>query len=403
MISRSHAKNARTVAGVFFFVVIAQLLTGCATPPQTQALLTQLSAPSAAQLSSQQPPPILPAAIELTDVPYYAQDLHQCGPATLAMAIDAAGAHLTPQINVTPEQLVPQVYLPGREGSLQVEMLAATRRQGLLAYTLAPQLRDLLSEIAAGHPVVVLQNLALSWYPRWHYAIAIGYDLNAQTITLRSGPESRQQLSLKTFEYTWARSSYWAMLALPPDQIPTTATAEKYLDAALALESTAQTTAARSAYRAATLRWPDQFGAFIGLGNSAYKQQDFVEAETAFRSAIIKQPDSAIAHNNLADTLMQQGQLDAALHFAETAVWLGGEREPAYAQTLAEIKIQLAQRAPSQTYTKKSVAQKSATNQFKKKTNTKKIKQPIAKKLPKNKNIVQKKSTKKHSPSRSRP
>jgi len=358
---RQHHRNARNLAGVFFFIIISQLLTGCATPPQTQALLTQLS-------SAQ--PPTLPTAIELTDVPYYAQELHQCGPATLAMAINAAGARVTsqknatPKLNVTPEQLVPQVYLPGREGSLQVEMLAATRRQGLLAYTLAPQLRDLLSEIAAGHPVVVLQNLALSWYPRWHYAIAIGYDLNAQTITLRSGPEQRQQLSLKTFEYTWARSNQWAILAMAPDQIPASATAEKYLDAALALESTEQTAAARSAYRAATLRWPDQFGAFIGLGNSAYKQRDFAEAETAFRKAITLRPDSAIAHNNLADTLMQQNQLDAALHFAETAVWLGGEREPAYAQTLAEIKTKLAQRPPPEIKAKNLSTKKPAANKI---------------------------------------
>lgn len=314
-------------AGVFFWAV-TMLLSGCAAPPQTRALLDH-------------PLITLPSAVELENVPYYAQDLHQCGPATLAMAWHAAGAR------ITPEQLTPQVYLPGRDGSLQVEMLAATRRQGLLAYTLNPQLEAVLTEIAHGHPVVILQNLAFNWYPRWHYAVAIGYDLNAQTITLRSGPEPRQQLPLKTFEYTWARGGYWAVLALPPDQIPATANAQNFLQAALALESTGQTGAARSAYRAATQRWPQQLGAYIGLGNSAYAERDYVEAEHAFRRATQLHPDDPVAYNNLADTLMQRGELHAALRFAQAAVSLAGDDRPAYVQTLQEIQARLL-RSPEQ-------------------------------------------------------
>lgn len=330
-----HDLNARLTAGVFYLLAFPLLLiltlqlTGCATPPQTRALLEHR-------------PSALPVAIELNSVPYFAQEIHQCGPASLTMALQAAGS------TITPEQLVPQVYLPGREGSLQVEMLAATRRQGLLAYTLAPRLEDLLRELAAGRPVLVLQNLALNWYPVWHYAVAIGYNLDARTITLRSGPEPRQQLPFSTFENTWARSGKWALLALPPDQIPVTANAEHFLDAALALESTGQTSAARSAYRVAALRWPDQFGALIGLGNTSYVQRDFVEAERAFRAATILQPDAAIAYNNLADTLMQLGDLNAALRFAQTAVWLGGAHRADFEQTLQEITARIsAQPNPS--------------------------------------------------------
>ncbi len=115
----------------------------------------------------------------------------------------------------TPEALVPQVYLPARKGSLQAEMLATARRHRLVAYPLAPRLEDLLREIAAGNPVVVLQNLALDWAPQWHYAVAIGYDLDAREIVLRSGVTRRLAMTLDTFERTWARSGHWAMLALP--------------------------------------------------------------------------------------------------------------------------------------------------------------------------------------------
>jgi tetratricopeptide (TPR) repeat protein len=257
------------------------------------------------------------------------------------MTMNAAG------LRTTPEALAPQIYLPGREGSLQVEMLAATRRHGLLAYTLRPQLADLLAEIAAGHPVLVLQNLAFNWWPRWHYAVAIGYDLDAGTLTLRSGPEPAQRIPLGTFEHTWQRGGHWALLTLPPERIPATATPDTFLPAALALEQSRQPRAARTAYRAATLRWPRSVAAFIGLGNAAYALGDFAAAATALRNAIALDPDSAIAHNNLADTLLQQNDLDTALAHARRAVQLGGDRQPAFAQTLRDIEARIAASQPS--------------------------------------------------------
>lgn len=41
--------------------------------------------------------------------------------------------------------------------------------------------------LAAGHPVVVLQNLRLGRAARWHHAVAVGYDLRRHEVVLRSG------------------------------------------------------------------------------------------------------------------------------------------------------------------------------------------------------------------------
>jgi len=313
--------SARYLAGILFLVG-ALLLQGCATPPQTAALRVQ--------------PPTLPPYIELNSVPYFAQDAHQCGPASLAMAFGAAGK------NIAPEQLQPQVYLPGKSGSLQVEMLAASRRNGFLAYPLAPHLTDLLSEIASGHAVVVFQNLSFNWYPVWHFAVAIGYDLPRGEIILRSGPEQRQVLPFTTFERTWARGNYWALLVIAPDQVPQTATAQNYLESALALEQTGQLIAARASYTAAIQHWPEELGAQMGLGNTAYALGDFASAENAFRRATQTHPDAAVAFNNLADTLARQKKFRDALIVAQRAVALGGEQQAIFAQTLREIEQQLA-------------------------------------------------------------
>jgi tetratricopeptide (TPR) repeat protein len=247
------------------------------------------------------------------------------------MVLEAGGKAIQPEV------LRPQVYLPDRQGSLQVEMLAAARRNGFVAVELNPKLSDLLAEIAAGNPAVVLQNLALDWYPAWHYAVAIGYDLNAQQIVLRSGTERRLEMPLSTFERTWQRGGYWAMLALPPGRFPASVGSAEYLNAVTKLERAGPPESAQTAYQRALERWPDQFTALMGAGNTAYGAGDFEGAERAFRRATVVYPRSAAAHNNLAQTLADLDRYDEALTEARLAVGLGGPLEDASIRTLDAI------------------------------------------------------------------
>lgn len=263
-------------------------------------------------------------------MPFYPQAEYQCGPAALATTLSHAG------ITTSPEALVPQVYLPAREGSLQAEMLSAARRSGLVAYRLAPRLEDLLREIAAGNPVIALQNLAFGFAPVWHYAVAIGYDLDREEIILRSGTTRRLVMTLNTFERTWARSGHWAMLALPPERLPATASETPYIAAAAALERAAAP-AARRAYRAALDRWPASLAARIGFGNASYAMKDLAEAEAAYRQAVADHPHAADAWNNLAQVLIETARKAEALAAAERAVALGGPRRAQYEATLKTI------------------------------------------------------------------
>src|SRR5258708_25533712 len=238
---------------------------------------------------------------------------------------------------IEPDALRAQVYLPDRHGSLQVEVVAAARRNGFVAVELGSNLSDLLAEIAAGNPVILLQNLALDWYPAWHYAVAVGYDLGTQRITLRSGTERSLQMPLDTFEHTWRRSGYWAMLALPPRRLPASVAVGNYLSAVARLERTGPPASARGAYERALERWPDDLTALIGLGNTAHRAGDFEAAEHAFRRATIAHPRSAAAHNNLAQTLEQLDRHDEALAEARVAVGLGGPLQDTSIRTLDQI------------------------------------------------------------------
>lgn len=293
------------------------LLSGCATPLR----------PSAVSMRA------LPARAELTATPFFPQDAHQCGPASLATALAAAG------FPADLRRLEQQVYLPAREGSLQAEMLAGARRQGALAIPAPQTLDGLLAEVAASRPVIVLQNLGLAIAPRWHYAVLVGYDLDSSELTLRSGVTQREVMSMRTFGHTWARSAHWAMLVLPPGQLPL-ASSRQAMETALAQQEKFATPAAMVRwYEQALQRWPDSLLLMIGLGNARHANGDIGQAEQAFRAAADAHPDSVAALNNLATVLQQQGKLEQALAVAEQAIALGGEWQADAKETLDAILL----------------------------------------------------------------
>ena len=300
--------------------LLLMLLSGCAAT-QTSALR------SAAARAD------LPRQVELKATPFIAQERYQCGPAALAMTLRAAG------FAADADALVPQVYLPQRKGSLQVEMLAAGRRNGAFSMTLPPRMEALLTELAGGTPVLIFQNLSLPIVPKWHYAVAVGYDLDRGDIFLRSGTTERLVMSMATFEHTWARSGYWAMVTLAPGALPKTATEGPAVDALVAYEKNSSPAAARKAYAAGVQRWPGNPALALGLGNTAYAAGDKAAAAEAYQHAVVLHPDSGPTLNNLAVTLMELGRLPEARAAAEKAVALGGQWRAAAQDTLASIVL----------------------------------------------------------------
>jgi hypothetical protein len=255
------------------------------------------------------------------------------------MALNAAG------VDVTVDALVEQVYLPGRKGSLQIEMLVAARRNGLVAYQLEPSLTDTLREIAAGTPVVVLENYGFRIWPKWHYSVLVGYDLDRDELIRRSGLKPRQLMPFAVFEYLWSTDGHWAMVAVPPDRVPVTATETRYGNAVIALEKTGNVKNAHAAYNAMLRRWPSSLVGLMGRGNTAYALKDLAAAESAFREASQHHPGAAPAFNNLAHVLAERGKLDDAIVAAEHAVSLGGPQLPSAQATLDGVRRKAAVQA----------------------------------------------------------
>lgn len=312
--------NARLSAGVVFLLAA---LSGCAAlVPQTMSLRD--SWPSG-----------VAGRAEVSDVPFFPQDAYQCGPAALATALVHAG------VQVTPAELVKLVYLPAREGSLQIEMLAAARRYGRVSYRLAPRFDDLLREVAAGNPVIVLQNNGVGPFAYWHYAVVVGFDYPAGELYLRSGTNKRLAIPFTAFEYTWKKSDYWAMLAMAPGRLPATATESAYLEAISAMERAGGTQAAITAYSAFLGRWPDNLAASIGLANRYYASGALEQTEFVLRRAAARHPDSVPVLNNLAQTLSDLGRNDEALALIERADRQGETR---YAAAVSDTRARILSR-----------------------------------------------------------
>jgi hypothetical protein len=277
-----------------------------------------------------------PSSVELDGTPFFPQQQYQCGPAALATVLSASGAA------VTPEALVAEVYLPGRRGSLQPELVAAARRYDRVPYVLPPNEDALVATVAAGLPVLLLQKLGAGPVPGWHYAVLVGYDAPRDRFLLRSGTERRKEMPGLQFIATWDRAGRWAMVALQPGVLPPEADFARYMEAVAGLEAVGRGEAAAPAYAAAARRWPAEPLPRLALANLDYARGDLVAAERGFHAAVQLDPQDAAARNNRAEVLRQLGCVTAARREVEVAraLAVGGPLAPTVESTARKIAEQ---------------------------------------------------------------
>jgi hypothetical protein len=276
----------------------------------------------------------LPAAIELTQTPFFPQTEHQCGPAALATLLGAAGRE------VPPDALAREIYLPGREGTLQEELVGALRSRDLLPYPIDQGMLPLMAELAAGRPVLVLQKLGFGPWPSWHYAVAVGYDSPSNRIILRSGTDRRQSMRVAMFDMTWARAGRWAVVALAPGTVPAKPDMSRYVEAAAGLEAVGHIDAAAMAYQAAAERWPDAALPLLGVANVAARKRDWARAEQLYRNVLAVDPRQTAALNNRAEALRRLGCADtarASLLAGAKTIPADDPLRPTVERTLAEL------------------------------------------------------------------
>lgn len=236
-------------------------------------------------------PPAVPPRQHLS-VPFIKQTNKNCGPATLTMALRAEG--LTADLG----QVSREIFVKEKQGTLPMDMVAASRRHGAMAVQVH-SLEGILKEVAAGRPVLTLENLGLSWYPKWHYSLVVGYDLPKQNLLLHSGANAFEPKTLNYFEHSWTLADTWAVVLIRPGELAASANEVDHLQAALGLELAERPEDAKLAYQAILKRWPQSLGAHIGLANMAYQNKDLNMTMHLLRTATELHPESQAAKHNL--------------------------------------------------------------------------------------------------------
>lgn len=282
-------------------------------------------------------PPVLPSlmpqdteTVELRDTPFFPQADYQCGPAALATVLDMAG------VAIEPDTLVDQVYLPAKQGSLQVDLLAATRRAGRIPYLIEPTLAALRAELDAGRPVLVLQNLGLSLMPVWHYAVVVGIVPAKDQVILRSGVERRRRSRADAFLRSWELAANWGIVVLRPGEMPARATQQRLITAVALAEPLLSAEAKKRAYRAALDRWPGNLTARFGLAHALHASGELMMAEANYRAIVGQHPRHSAALNNLAEVLADRGCYTQAIAVASDALAIASEDQPTLVEPISE-------------------------------------------------------------------
>ncbi|NWD06421.1 PA2778 family cysteine peptidase [Pseudomonas gingeri] len=185
----------------------------------------------------------LPERVELNGVPFFRGEAYQSGPGALASMLSQQG------VTVTPGLLDKPLKLPGAEADLQRNMQVLAREYGMVVYPLDAELSAVLTQVAAGFPVMVRFNEGRVFSePR--YAVVAGYNRTKQTVLLRAGMNRRMLMDFDKFTSAWKSAGGWAVLIQSPTQLPAQVDQQRWLKAADELSRAGQEQAAAKATKA---------------------------------------------------------------------------------------------------------------------------------------------------------
>ena len=264
------------------------LLSGCQSTPQADRLRQE-------GLAS------FPESHTIQSVPFIPQEQYYCGPTTLSEVFGYYGR------TTSPNDIAPKLFIPNKEGSLQLEMITATRQFGFLPYNERGTLSSLMSLVKDDIPVIVFQNLSIQLIPQWHYAVVIGFDSDKGTVKLHTGLTANHEMSLELFERTWARANYWYMAPVPPGKASSHMKPYGYVSAAYDILKVNDEKTALAFLETATHQWPDYWLSYFLLANYYMEQNRDVAIQWFEKGFHVGNVQQAFVHN-YALALSQNGE-----------------------------------------------------------------------------------------------
>jgi hypothetical protein len=142
-------------------------------------------------------------AVVIGKVPFYPQEVHQCGPASLAGVLNYWN------VAVTPEDIAKEIYSRSAKGTLTIDMLLYARGKGLEAQYYAGGWDDVVRKVNSGHPLIVLVDNGFYVYQLRHFMVVVGYA--DDHVVANSGGSERMRIDKEKFLEAWKKTGYWTL------------------------------------------------------------------------------------------------------------------------------------------------------------------------------------------------
>lgn len=255
-----------------------------------------------------------------TNVPFVSPRSQLCASTAIQMVSMYWQAKMSYIPKLSGQELDGRTLIPAKGGTLQIELVAAARANGLIPYPLEPTFEVLFSELSAHHPVIVLVNRSYSWYQLWHYVTVNGYDADSRTVTIHFSDQPNEAVPIETFAALWKRSDNWGVVLLPPGELPVSISPKMFLRSAYEFEKTGMREESIVTYKSALSRWPDDVDILFALGTAYYYSNHLEEAEQSYRKILLIQASHPLACNNLALLLCHTSRSDEAMQILAKAV-----------------------------------------------------------------------------------
>jgi hypothetical protein len=140
-------------------------------------------------------------------VPFFPQEIYQCGPASLAMVLNYWG------VTITPESIADEIYSPSAKGTLNVDLALFAEKKGLKAYPYRGGMEDLKENVDSARPLIVLVDYGFGPYERNHFMVVVGYD--AGGVVVNSGKDREKWIAQESFLKAWGRTKFWTLRIEP--------------------------------------------------------------------------------------------------------------------------------------------------------------------------------------------
>jgi ABC-type bacteriocin/lantibiotic exporter with double-glycine peptidase domain len=138
------------------------------------------------------------------NVPFYPQEDHQCGPASLAGVLQFRG------MQITPEEIAGAIFSKTARGTLTLDMALYAQKKGLFSLEYSGSMSDLREKIDAGNPLIVMVDNGISIWQVNHFMVVLGY--NDDGVIVNSGKKEHEFIDNDKFMKGWTRTGFWSLL-----------------------------------------------------------------------------------------------------------------------------------------------------------------------------------------------